>query len=229
MTPEPLVGVLGGTFDPVHLGHVQIVDQVRRAVRMSRWLLLLSGLPPHKDPAELTPACHREAMLRLALGERDDLELCLLEVGHRNVCYTIDSLRALGSGPPRSRPVFILGMDALLEIPTWREWRALIDEFDMIVVDRPGKGLAAVAERVHPDVARRLTALPSCDSGNSPTGGPGVGRGGRIFHLPIPEIPVSSSAVRARAAAGLGLAGLVHPAVAGYIQTHHLYRQEGKR
>lgn len=220
------MGVLGGTFDPVHLGHVQIIDQVRGAARLSRWLLLLSALPPHKDPAELTPVRHREAMLRLALGGRDDIELCMLEVERGGVNYTIDSLRVLQSGTPRYRPVFILGMDALLELPTWRDWRSLISEFDMIVVDRPGKPLSAAAAQLHPALARRLIALHAGDPGANELD---VGRGGRILHLPMPKIPVSSSDVRTRAARGLELAGLVQPAVAEYIQGHRLYREEGKR
>jgi nicotinate-nucleotide adenylyltransferase len=210
-----VLGVLGGTFDPVHLGHLHVASGVRTALDIPRVLLVPCSIPPHKVRPGLTSSEHRLAMLRLAVAGRDGLEASSLELDRGGVSYTIDTLRALRQDR-RPAPVFVLGLDALLEIRLWREYEALLEEFDLIAVDRPGSDLRAVRASLEPDLAFRLVAA---DSGS-------LGGGGRIHHLQIPPMPVSSSEVRALAARGMPLDGLVPPEVAGYIQSHGLYRQE---
>lgn len=216
------VGVLGGTFDPVHSGHLEVAERVRELLDLPRMLLLPTARPPHKLPAALSPARHREAMLRLALAERRALEICTLEMEGERVSFTIESLRALRDGSPPCRPVFVLGMDSLLELESWRDWRALLDEFDLAVIDRPGLDLEVARARLSPAVAGRLVRLPG--PGGSGPAELQPGRGGRVFHLPLASIPISSREIRARAAAGLALDGLVPPAVARYILESGLYR-----
>jgi nicotinate-nucleotide adenylyltransferase len=214
-------GILGGTFDPVHDGHLRIADEVRRLLGLSRTFLLPTAVPPHKTPGRLSPVHHREAMLRLAVGDREGLEISTLELG-QEVCYTIDTLRQLRDGRPPRSPVFILGMDALLQITSWRQWRELIREFDLAAIDRV-EGQGGNGDDPHPEVAARIV-LPS-----DRTSPPDAGRGGRIFRMDVLPIPVSSSEIRARASAGRDLTGLVPPAVARYIHEMGLYRQEKDR
>ncbi len=223
------VAVLGGTFDPIHSGHLQIAEHVREALRPERVLLVLSATPPHKDSAALCPAHHREAMLRLALAERPGLELSRLELDARRVCYTIDTLSTLRDGTPPVDPLFILGSDALLELPGWREAERIVAEFDLVAVDRPGCRLDEVRDRLAPELARRLVPMPLAADDRREREAPG--RGGRIFHLEFPPtpIPISSSEIRARAADGRSLGGLVPPAVARYILDKGLYRKEERR
>jgi nicotinate-nucleotide adenylyltransferase len=219
--PREPVGILGGTFDPVHEGHLAIAEQARQTLGLARCLLLPAALPPHKSREELSPASHREAMLRLAMSGRVGIEIHTLELRPERVCYTVDSLRRLREGAPPLDPVFILGMDALGTITEWKHWRDLITEFDLAVIDR-----AARRSELHPEVAARLVAAPSP---GKPPGGPAIGSGGRIFRLPTHPIPVSSSSIRELARAGADLSGLVPPAVARYIQDMGLYKEEGDR
>jgi len=223
--PGQAVGVLGGTFDPVHLGHLRIAVETCRILELSRTLLVPTAVPPHKPADELSPLHHRMAMLQLAVSESDPIEICPLEAERDRVCYTIDTLRALRDGRPACRPVFILGMDSLLQITIWRDWQALVREFDLAVIER-AESRTRVDDRLDPRLADRLVTL---DTG-SPTAGRvdelQPGRGGRIFRLPIGPIPISSSAIRVRAHSGLALGSLVPPAVAEYIQSSGLYLTE---
>ena len=161
-------------------------------------------------------------MLRLAVEDRPGLEISTLELESGEVCYTIDTLRRLRRGPPARRPVFVMGMDSLLEIETWREYEELVREFDLAVIDRPGSALEEVRPRLPELVGGSLVEL----AGPSPALPPGadLGSGGRIFHLPMAEQPVSSTEIRRLAAGGLSLAGLVPPAVDRYIRANDLYR-----
>lgn len=227
--PAPeVVGVLGGTFDPVHDGHLRIADAARRTLGLSRTLLMPAALPPHKVSDELAPAHHREAMLRLAVRGRPGLEIDTLELRSARVSFTIDTLRRLRDGRPPRRPVFVLGMDALRQISSWRRWRELLREFDLAVVDR-SEDEPAPEETLQSEVARRLVTLAEAAPRAERSERLEVGRGGRVFRLPMAPIPVSSSEVRARARTGGDLSRLVPPAVARYIQDMGLYRQEKDR
>jgi nicotinate-nucleotide adenylyltransferase len=207
----PAIGVLGGTFDPVHLGHVAMAEAARDALNLDRVLLLPTAIPPHKVVPGLTSGAHRVAMLRLAVKGREGLEVCTLELETGGVCFTIDTLRRLREGPPACRPVFVLGTDSLLEIDTWREHEALLREFDLAVIERPGSDLDGSA----PGAAG---AVPEID--------PPAGEGGRVFRLPMRPLPISSTQVRGIAADGGSLDGLVAPAVSRYIRANRLYGQE---
>jgi len=215
------VGVLGGSFDPVHSGHLRIACESCRVLALSRVLLLPAALPPHKAAGKLTPAGDREAMLRLAVRGHARLAVSREELDRGGVCYTIDTLRRLRDGEPGLDPVFLLGRDSLVQLPTWRDWRALIGEFDLALLDRAA-GDAGGGE-LHPEIVARLVELSDTEAPE------GVGRGGRIFRLPVAPLAVSSSAIRARARAGEDLTGLVPPAVARYIHDMGLYGRESNR
>lgn len=226
--PE-VVGVLGGTFDPVHLGHIHAATWVRKVLPARRVFLIPCATPPHKNRPRLSSAGHRVAMLRLATEGLDWLEVRTLEVDRGGVSYTIDTLRALVKGSPPLRPIFILGMDALREIHTWRSHTDLIREFDLVAVDRPGGSLETVQGQLEAEVASRLVAVSCQEGAAARLEDPPPGDGGRIYHLPILPVPVSSSQVRARVGAGASLDGLVPLSVARYIQDQELYQQEEPR
>ncbi len=219
------VGVLGGTFDPVHLGHLRIAVETRHLLGLSRTLLLPTAVPPHKRADELSPVHHRLAMLQLAVSESARIEICALELESERVCYTIDTLRALRGGRSARRPVFILGMDSLLQITKWRNWQDLVREFDLAVIER-SESDTRTDEILDPTLADRLVSLDAGSSTANLVDELQPGRGGRIFRLPIGPIPISSSAIRARCRSGLDLGSLVPPSVAGYIQCTGLYLRE---
>lgn len=214
---EP-VGLLGGTFDPVHLGHLHVADRVREALGLRRVLLVLSATPPHKVEHPVGSPDHRMEMLRLAVADRPGLETCTLEIDRGGISYTIDTLRQLRERSPEIVPVFIIGMDSLPELPTWREYRSLVAEFDLVVVDRPGTDLPSVCAGLEPYLAERVLKPERMPAGSEPPG-----TGGRILHVTIPEVGISSTAIRRRAAGGRPLDGLVPPSVARYILRHRLY------
>jgi len=221
----PVIGVLGGSFDPVHLGHLQLAGHIGDELRFDRILLVLAATPPHKAVTALSPAGGREAMLRLAVAEWPRLEVSRLELDREGIGYTIDSLRALRDGTPPCRPVFILGMDALADLPTWRDYRDLLREFDLVAVDRQSADLAHLEHSLDPAVAERLVAMDDSEAKRDLD----VGAGGRVFHFPMEVIPISASEIRRLAAAGREVSHLVPPAVARYIQTTGIYRREENR
>jgi nicotinate-nucleotide adenylyltransferase len=222
-----VIGVLGGTFDPVHFGHLHAAECVRRVFAPERILLVPCATPPHKGRTDLSPAEHRLAMLRLAAESREWLEVSEIEIARGGISYTVETLRELARGTPPVSPVFIMGMDSLFEIHTWKSHLDLIREFDLVVVDRPGRDLGRAREQLYPAVADRLVTVSFSDGAAARLAAPPPGRGGRVYHLPIPPLAVSSSEIRSEAAVGATLDGLVPPSVARYIRDHRLYGQEG--
>jgi nicotinate-nucleotide adenylyltransferase len=228
----PSVGVLGGTFDPVHEGHLHAALEVRHVFALPRVLLVPCAKPPHKARPDLTRADHRIAMLRRAVAGREGLEVGVIEIERGGVSYTLDTLRTLSSGPAPVRPLLILGTDALREIGTWYHHDELLREFDLIAVDRPPDGTGAPEAPVTDlpaELSARAVAVP-CAAGAGAAADADRGEtGGRIYRLAIRPLPVSSSRIRALAAAGKPLVGLVPASVARYIQDQGLYRKEARR
>ncbi len=211
------VGVLGGSFDPVHRGHVALALQALRTLGLDRILLLPCADPPHKPDRSLAARYHRLEMLYLAVQDRAGLQVSTLEIAQGGVRYTIDTLRALRDGSPSVAPVFLCGSDALLDFPSWRDYEALLREFDFAAVTRSRDDGAPVDPVWPPVIANRVESLPA--EGR-------VGEGGHVYVLPMPEVAISSSTVRARSAAGMRLDDLVPASVARYIQRHRLYSEE---
>jgi len=209
------VGVLGGTFDPVHAGHLQIANAACHLLDLPRTLLVPTALPPHKSPVELCDFSHRQRMLELAAADEPRLEVQLLESDTARPSYTIDTLISLRELQPPLAPVFILGMDSLQQLGSWHRWQELISQFDLAVIDRP---VGSSSSRIHPEVASRIVSIDELSESDPPPGS-----GGRIFRLPIEAINVSSSEIRGRIAHGEPWRELVPPSVARYIQRASLY------
>jgi nicotinate-nucleotide adenylyltransferase len=229
MKGAAVTGVLGGTFDPVHLGHLEVAERSKACMGLEGLLLMPSAIPPHKSRPHLTPARHRLAMLRLAVKERPGIGISTLELDTGGVCYTIDTLRRLSQGGEAISPIFILGTDSLAEIQTWRDYRDIMREFDLAALDRPGNLLVDIAPRLPSEITASLVLVPDGPSGQRLVQELQPGRGGRIFHLPMAPNSVSSSRIRQLVAAGSSIEALVPPAVGRYIQRNALYRQEDPR
>jgi nicotinate-nucleotide adenylyltransferase len=221
------VGVLGGTFDPVHVAHLHAATSVRAVFGLRRVLLVPCARSPYKPDREPSSAEDRLAMLRLAAGGSEGIEVATVELDRGGISYTVDTLRELASGATPLVPVFILGSDALLEFTGWKEWTALVREFDLVAADRPGFALKDLRSRLPEGIATRIIPVPFDPGAGTRLGGPPVGAGGRIYFLSLPPVDVSSSLVRRRAARGLPLDGLVPPEVGRYIQQRGLYAEEG--
>ena len=221
-----MVGLLGGTFDPIHLGHLHAARCVRVAFDLGEVVLVPSALPPHKTRPGLAAPGHRLAMARLAAQEGSWLSVSTVELDRGGHSYTIETLTELAQARPHDTPLFILGADAFLELRTWREPDALVRGFDLVVVDRPGSAIPPGAPDA--DLAALLATVPFAPGAGLPFLRVPRPPQGRIFRLEIPHLDISSSQVRLCAAEGAPLHGLVPPAVARYIHEQGLYMMEGR-
>ena len=216
------VGVLGGSFDPVHRGHLALAWQALQTLGLDRVLLLPCADPPHKPDRALALRHHRLEMLYLAVEGRPGLRISTFEIAQRGVCFTIDTLRAFRSGPESLAPVFLCGSDALADVASWREHEALLGEFDFAAVTRP-RDEGGPRREAWPDIVnRRVAPLPAA-------GWPELGGGGRVYPLTLPALAVSSSLVRTRRVLRQPIEDLVPARVARYIQRHALYLEEVPR
>jgi len=199
------VGILGGTFDPIHIGHLAIAEEVREALGLARVLFVPSRVPVHKPGRAVSPAEDRVAMVALAIAGNPAFELSRAEVDRAGPSYAVDTLetmadeaRAAGHEPDLT---FILSAEAYAALPTWHRPERILELCRMAVVPRPG------APPADPQaMARRL---------------PGADR--RTVLVDGPQLDISASRIRARVAAGRSIRYLVPDAVIAYIGDHDLY------
>ena len=205
-------GFLGGTFDPVHAGHLRLAIECREQLELDSVHLLPAPVPNLRDEPAATPA-QRLAMLALAVAG-SGLEVDARELSRSGTTYTVDTLAALRREHPADALCFILGQDAFNGLPRWHRWQDLTAYAHLIVATRPGytapgdgplQALLASRETQDPKVLRETPA-------------------GRVFIARIPLLPISATDLRRRARQGLALAGLTPPAVVEYIHDHTLYR-----
>lgn len=212
------VGLLGGTFDPVHEGHVAAAEAARRALTLDRVLFIPSHQPPHRPADSRTSALHRLAMVSLAVASCDQFEASDLELRREGPSFTADTLRELhASGYEPWQLFFITGTDAFAEIASWRDYPALLDLANFAVIARPGQSLDVLRGRL-PALAPRMRTAG--DERSLPPGGRSCG----IFLVNAATPDISSTEIRERAARRLPLSGLVAPDVERYILDHGLYR-----
>jgi nicotinate-nucleotide adenylyltransferase len=215
MTASGRLGILGGTFDPIHLGHLDAVAAARRALNLDRVRMIPSWDPPHRAADPRASAFHRFALVALAIQDDDSLQASDLELRRTGPSYTADTLRALaGEGWTPLQLFFIVGTDAFAEIATWHDYPGVLDAANFVVIARPGTTLDAAATRT-PALRRRMR-VPGTETSET--------NGTSIFLVEARTRDVSSTAIRARLAARQPIDGLVPAAVARHIAAHHLYQ-----
>ena len=195
------IGVMGGTFDPIHIGHLAIGEEAREALSLDVVLFVPAGLPPHKPPGSVTSVEHRLAMVELAIADNPVFELSRIEVERQGPSYTVDTVETLARGADDL--VLILSAETFAELPSWHEPERLFDAARMAVVPREGYPA--------PDPAWLAEAFP--------------GRAARVTYLEGPRLGLSSTAIRARVAAGRSIRYLVPDMVGAYIADKLLYRR----
>lgn len=198
-TGKPRVGMMGGTFDPIHVGHLAIADDVREALGLERILFVPAAVPPHKPEGSVAPVAHRVAMVEAAIADNPAFELSLVEVDRPGPSFTVDTVEHLAG---TFEVTVILSAETFHELPTWHEPDRLFAAAQVAVVPREGYAAA--------DPAWLASAFP--------------GREDRVTYVEVPHLGVSSTGIRARVAAGRTIRYLVPPAVGSYIDAHGLYR-----
>jgi nicotinate-nucleotide adenylyltransferase len=214
------VALFGGTFDPIHAGHIRAAKVAARKFRLDRILFIPSGDPPHKHRDRLTPFSHRFAMVALACQGDRRFVPSLLEAPRpdRQPQYSIDTAQAVRKSlEPTDDLYFLLGLDAFLDLPHWRDYRCLFDLMDFIVVSRPGfrsqEIMKAVPERPARGRIRRYT--DGAGAQRTPRGA--------VYVLQGVHVPVASRDIREAFAARRPVTGLVPPLVEEYIRKEGLY------
>jgi nicotinate-nucleotide adenylyltransferase len=221
MSAPRRTGILGGTFDPIHAGHLAAADAACRALALDEVLVVPSHEPPHRAGRPLASAFHRFAMAAIAAASDPRLVVSDLELGRPGPSFTADTLRTLhASGLAATQLYFILGTDAFAEIATWHGYPGLLDLAHFAVISRPGQSLDALRARL-PRLADRMR-----DPGAGLAPAPGDTASPRVFLVQSDTPNVSSTDIRARAADGRSLAGLVTPEVERHILRHRLYASE---
>lgn len=210
------IGLLGGTLDPIHIGHVETARVARGALDLDEVIVLPSRVPPHRQVQPFASCYHRFAMCALAVNGVEGLVASDLELSAPGPSYTADTLTRFQerSGVDRSQIFFITGADAFADIATWHRYPEVLDLANFVVVSRPGFPAGRVRERL-PALAGRMTPADRLEP--STAGGPG------IFLVDAPTPDVSSTEVRRRLAARQALDGLVPAAVETHILQHRLY------
>jgi nicotinate-nucleotide adenylyltransferase len=214
MTEPPRLALLGGTFDPIHYGHLDAADAVRQALAIDQVLLVPTSDPPHRPSQPHASAYHRFALAALAINDREGMQVTDLELSRTGRSYTIDTLEALHArGWEPWQLFFVLGADAFAEIATWYRFPAVLDAAHFVVVARPGTTIEAALARA-PALAGRVRTPEALLRGV-----PGTG----VFLVDARTRDVSSTAIRARIVAGQPIDDLVPTAAARHIRAHHLY------
>ncbi|MCY4437451.1 MAG: nicotinate-nucleotide adenylyltransferase [Chloroflexi bacterium] len=196
------IGILGGTFDPIHCGHLIAAAAACTEQRLDRVLFIPANRSPLK-PAARASTCHRVAMVRLAIADRPAFALSTIDIERPPPSYAVDTVAALRRESPDDSFVFIVGADQLAELPQWRAPEQLLHAVPVVALTRPATAFSS------------LDALTSL----SPAAR------ARITVQEIPAVDISASAIRKRVAAGKTIRHLTPAPVADYIETHQLYRR----
>jgi nicotinate-nucleotide adenylyltransferase len=212
------IGILGGTFDPIHYGHLRLAEELAGTLRLDRVHLVPSGTPPHRAAPDIA-AAHRLAMVELAAAGNARFHVDGREVRRAGPGYTFDTLAELRAETGATRAlVLLVGADAFLEFATWHRWHEIFGLAHVAVAHRPGYPVERWTERMPQPLAReysaRLMQQPLATH-LSPAGG--------IVVVPFTALDISATAVRDMLRAGASPRYLLPEAVIDYIQTHRLY------
>ena len=206
MSGRERLGLFGGSFDPIHAGHVAPVQDARAAASLDRVIYLPTARPPHKPGRELAPAWRRFAMVELALLAEDGLYASARELTPGREVYTVDTVEALAAELPDAELHLVIGSDSLAELPTWRRWRELVERVRLVAMVRPGSEPEAIGSGLPPELRSRLEA-------------------GEIRFVARRPLPWSATALREALKRGEEPpAGALHPQVLDYVRKYRLYR-----
>jgi nicotinate-nucleotide adenylyltransferase len=214
------LGILGGTFDPIHMGHLRVAEEISEDLQLERLFLIPSAVPPHKETRPITPFEHRLAMTRLAAETSPKFETLDLEGRRQGLSYSVETLKELHQiFKPDPTLFFIIGMDAFLEIETWKDYERLFDYAHFVVITRIGS---------QPQVLDSF--LLSLKAGFSRLDEEGTflhPSGNKVIYKQTTLMDISSTQIRERVAAGKSIRFLVLESVRSYLMEKELYTKHG--
>lgn len=211
-------GILGGTFNPIHLAHLRIAEEVQRACGLDRLLFIPAAVPPHKEVAGEVSFAHRLAMVELAIREHPGFQASDLETRRSGKSFSVDTLEILRREDPPGSRYFIIGLDSYRDIASWKDFARLFSLCHLVVTTRPGVVVSNPLEplpiAMHTDFCYdKQTGRMQHKSGNY------------LIFLKETHLDISSTQIRGMLAEGLSVRHLVDPRVADYIEEHGLYRR----
>lgn len=213
------IGIFGGTFNPVHWGHVRTALEIKKTLELDRMLMVPCGMPPHRDQPGVS-SDDRLTMLRMALNDFPELEIDERELQRDGPSYSVDTLQSLHDEMPDQSLAMCIGMDAFLGLNTWHRWQDLFGLAHIVVAHRPGWSMNEITDQLPVELKKELKQRYVSDitemSGTN---------SGLIIELKVTEIDISSSSIRKRIGNNKSISGLVPVAVEGYINKHALYRR----
>ena len=217
------LGLFGGTFNPIHRGHLRAAVQIRHIFGLDRVFLIPAALPPHKRPGEVAAAADRLHMILLSLEGREGLDVSDVELKRTGPSYTIDTVRHFKGRTAQEDQVFlVIGLDAFLEIDSWKSYRDLLAQIAFIVVNRPQAGVDADAgwKRLGDYLRDRISSDYTFDAAQACYRRPGS----QPIHVcAIDAVDISSTQIREMIKRGRPIDHLVSPNVAQYIISKGLY------
>ena len=215
------IGILGGTFDPIHSGHSYIAHRVSRTFHLDRVLFMVSHYPPHKEEPNITSSFHRYAMTAIELIGEQTLWASRWELDQR-VSYTIETLESFKKNHPQHEFCFVAGTDSLKEIHLWKDCGRLLEDHCFLFVQRPGNEVDLGNLDVSPPLRDRVEVV---SQGTTPS----IGYG-HSFLVTLGAPAISSTEIRQELASGKSLAqDLISPSVMRYIKKHRLYEDKHDR
>lgn len=221
--PFPRIGLFGGTFNPVHRGHLRVAADVADRFELDRVYLIPSAQPPHKATADLAPAAERYEMVRLAAATQERILACDIEIMRSGPSYTIDTVLEFRKRYPDSRLYFLVGLDAFLEIDSWKSYHQLFEQIAFIVMTRPGAGQERTDwRRTAASFAKQhISRHYSLDAEKRALEHPFKHT---IFLTAVKPMDIAATDIRKRVRAGEDITPWVLPEVAAYILKKGLYR-----
>jgi nicotinate-nucleotide adenylyltransferase len=217
------IGVLGGTFDPVHMGHLRLAEELADGIGLSKVRFIPSGTPPHRGPPRVA-GVHRLEMVRLGIAGNPMFETDDREIRRQGVCYTFDTLNELRAEVGDRPLCLLMGSDAFSALTTWHRWEELFDMAHIVVAHRPGFSLQELQSSL-PGPLRKIYLQRLTTS----TGILRRDSGGAVYAREVTALDIAATKIRGLLAGGTSARYLVPDSVLDYIDSNHLYKERDAR
>lgn len=221
MMMKERIGIFGGTFNPIHRGHLKAAEVVQRRLRLEKVLFIPSYIPPHKESSEIASPFHRLKMVELALASYAQFIPSSIEIDTKGKSYSILTLKKIKELFPKAMIFFILGIDAFLEIDTWREYQKVLNQCYFVVISRPGYSLKDAKKVLEGRYQKRMVEISESEEVRDNTL-----LSFKIFLFPSISLDVASTEIRERIKRGDSIKGMVSEAVESYIYQENIYRDK---